>query len=78
MPGICFFTFKTIIMKKGILSLFVFASLAVFVSCNTNECYTCDLFGIDTEICEEDYPDNESFELAIDALEVSGATCTKN
>jgi len=66
-------------MKKGILSLLVMASLAVFVSCNTNECYTCENMGDFTEICEEDYPDNFSFQAALDVQEdILGATCTKN
>lgn len=66
-------------MKKGVLNILaVLAVMSSLVSCNNNTCYDCVLLGVTETLCEEDYPDSDSFNLAVDAFQLLGADCTKN
>ena len=77
-PTFKFITLKTIIMKKGVLNILVVLAVFVGFSSCSSDCYTCVLLGVSETLCEEDYPDSDSFQLAVDAFELLGADCTKN
>ncbi len=63
-----------------IFTVLVLALVFTLTSCKKENCYVCTLDTDSQTLCEDDYPSVlgvGTFQPAIDALEATGYTCTK-